>query len=238
MHRIMLVIILFSVALLGCDRQPGLHQVSSKHKPGQTGMERPIKKRRAPVLARMSKKTTSFSQVQSKLKWPRAIHKKVLSPNGKHLAVWDSKGIYIADATGKRITKMKINIVSIGENLDVSLAYNPQSTRLAILTKSSGGEPGICENDHLYWADVKSRKTWQIGRWEECIQGNGEAVVNRELMGWSTDGNSVQLQAEVWQGEGMPGADSIINKSMRNVSFDVRHPKTWKLNALASHLSW
>jgi hypothetical protein len=160
-----------------------------------------------------------------------------MSPNKKSLAVWDSKGIYLADATGKHATKLGTKPASVGEDQDISLTYNPQSTRLAILTKFSGGEPALCESDRLYWVDVNTRKMQSIGQWDDCTQGNGEAVVNRQLVGWSTDGNSIQMQAEVWQGEGMPAADSVTSQSMRSVSFDVTQPKTWNRGALASHTS-
>ncbi len=225
-------VVLVSVVLLGCGRQPHSSQVPAGHKAREEGTAVTAKDKAPSAPAKPS-------TVSSHFKWPRAIHKKVQSPDGKVWAVWDSKGVYLTDASGKHATKLPIRCESsVGsEHFDITAKYNRQSTRLAVFTTFSGGEPGICENDRLYWVDTKSRRTQQIGQWDECIQGNGEAVLNRELLGWSTDGKSIEMQAEVWQGEGMPAADSITSKSTRRVSFDVTRPKTWNRNALASQLS-
>jgi len=230
-YRLLSIPVLVTITLLGCGHQPYSSQVSAGREAREEGTA-------VTATDKPPSTPTKPSTVRSHLKWPRAIHKKVRSPDGKSWAVWDSTGVYLTDPSGKHATKLPIpRESSVGnEHFDITVKFNRQGTRLAVFTTFSGGEPGICEKDRLYWVDTKSRRTQQIGQWDECIQGNGEAVLNRELLGWSADGKSIEMQAEVWQGEGMPAADSVTSKSMRRVSFDVTRPKTWNRNALASRL--
>lgn len=174
------------------------------------------------------------------IKWPRPILEKAISPDGKTVAIWDAKGIYLTDASGKHIVRLRMEREAgiANEHFGVSFCYNRQSTRLAALTQLSGGEPNIAEIDRLYWVNVRRPKTSEVADWEESIQGNGVAIVNRELVGWSADGKSILMRAEVWEGEGMPGAESVRRRSTREICFDVTRPKTWNRDALASHLSW
>jgi len=231
-YRLLLSIpVLVTITLLGCGRQPDSSQSSVGSQARDEGTAVAVKDNAPSAPAKAS-------AVGSHLKWSRAIYEKVQSPDGKTWTVWDSTGVYLTDPSGKHATKLPIRCESsVGnEHFSMSAKYNRQSTRLAVFTTFSGGEPGICENDRLYWVDTKSRRTQQIGQWDECIQGNGEAVLNRELLGWSADGKSIEMQAEVWQAEGMPAADGATSKSMRRVSFDVTRPKTWNRDALASQL--
>jgi hypothetical protein len=175
---------------------------------------------------------------QAKLRWPRELLDEAPSPDAKYLAIWDAKGVYLTDSRGKHAVRLRVTqeIGLANQSFKVSFAFNPQSSRLAILTTCGYGEPGISELDRLYWLSVARPKTRRIAEWHEAVQGTGVAILGRELLGWSPDGDSIRMQAKVWEGEDMPGGGSVDNESTKSASFDVTRPRTWNTDALASHL--
>lgn len=245
MRRTIGVLLLVSLALIGCGREPRASRTSERRE-SQTSPTQSIAEPRQTAEDPVAEDTTASSRSEApaepSITWPRKIAKRVASPNGRSQAIWDARGVYLTDSRGQQVVRLRIEGESgiANEYFDITLRYNRQGTRLAVLTTSSGGEPGICQTDRLYWTNVKWPRARLVAEWHECIQGNGVAVVNRELLGWSIDGKSILTRAEAWQGEGMPGAESVTNKTRRCVSFDVTRPSSWGRDRelLTSHLSW
>lgn len=243
MRRAVFGLVCLTLLVTGCGRNSRVQQGHSRHDSTRTAAQRvsvqPVPLRDGVTYAEKPSPDAAEA-AQPKLKWPRPVLGKALSPDGKSLALWDAKGIYLTKPPGKRPVRLRIQREPgiANESFNVTFRYNRQSTRLAVLTQLSGGEPIGFENVRLYWVDVRRPKTHKMADWAERIQGNGVAIVGRELVGWSVDGNSIRMQADAWEGEGMPGAESVKNESTRSVSFDVTRPRTWNSDALASHLSW
>lgn len=138
--------------------------------------------------------------------WPRAIETAVVSPDGKVIAVYDGKGVFLTDVGGKQVRKAPITLFQklANEELNVAFAFRPDGKRIAILTTLNYGEPMGAFIERLWTADVATGKSTRLSEWEDRIQGSSPVTAERQIEGWTKDGKSIIVVGAVYGGEEMP----------------------------------
>lgn len=202
--------VIFAVLLCGCSRTATNTSAESGSKHNNT---RAAKQHSGQTQTQVD--TEQASDAKSRVlppdhpiykQWPRAIETAVLSPDGKAIAVYDGKGVFLTDAGGKQVRKVPITLFQklANEEINVAFAFRPDSKRIAVLTTLNYGEPMGAFIERLWTADVATGKSRRLSEWEDRIQGSSPVTAERQIEGWTKDGKSIVVVGTVYGGEEMP----------------------------------
>ena len=146
-------------------------------------------------LAAEAKRTPARSQ---QFRWPRKVITKAQSPNRKLVAIYDSTGYYLADASGEHAHKLAISVDWDREDTAVEFSFNRAGTLLAVMLGGWYGEPHIHSAVQLWSVDTRTRKAWKVAQYMDGLLGTNRVVeVGQKLGRWSKDGQSITVVAEV-----------------------------------------
>jgi len=139
-------------------------------------------------------------------KWRRPIESAAFSRDRKTAALYDGAGVYLIDAQGRRIRRIRIILFEklANEQLIVSFAFRPDSRRVAILTTLVYGEPMGAFIERLWTADVATGRARRLCAWADRVQGPGPITAERKLEGWTADKRSIIVSGVVFDGVEMP----------------------------------
>lgn len=133
------------------------------------------------------------------LKWPRPVISKARSSNGKIVAVYDRTGFYLADAVGQHRRKLSISLGDRGGSVtSITLSFNRAGTLLAVMARDWSGEPHVNYEGLLWSVETKTAAVRKVKEWGDSLLGAGWREVDHELSGWSSDGKSVKITADVY----------------------------------------
>lgn len=136
-------------------------------------------------------------------KWSRPIVAAVLSPDGKAVAIHDAAGVFLTDQKGGSVRKVRVTLLEnlVNEQIAVSLAFRPDSRRVAILTRLSYGEPMGAFIERLWTADVATGCSRCLSEWSGRFQGSGPIVAERRVDGWTSHGKSIAVSGVIYEGD-------------------------------------
>jgi len=205
--------VIFAVLLCGCSRTATSTNTTSDSASNEHNNTRIAKQHNGQTHTQVD--TRQASDAESRVlppdhpiykRWPQAIETAALSPDGKVIAVYDGKGVFLTDAEGKHVRKIPITLFQklANEEVSVAFAFRPDSRRIAILTTLNYGEPMGAFIERLWTADVATGKSRRLSEWEDRIQGSSPVTAERQIEGWTKDGKSIIVVGTVYGGEEMP----------------------------------
>lgn len=204
-----ILVVIFAVLLCGCSRTATT--TSTKNDSANNTTAAKQQNRQPQTQADTQQASSAESRVLPPdhpiyKRWPRAIETAVSSPDGKVIAVYDGKGVFLTDANGKHVRKVPITLFQklANEEVNVAFAFRPDSKRIAVLTTLNYGEPMGASIERLWTADAATGKSRRLSEWEDRIQGSSPVTAERQIEGWTKDGKSIIVVGTVYGGEEMP----------------------------------
>lgn len=208
-----ILVVLFAVLLCGCSRTATSTNTKSDSANSEHNSTRTAKQHDGQTHAQIANRQASDTGSRAlptdhsiHKRWPRAIETAVLSRDGKVIAVYDGRGVFLTDTNGKHVRKVPITLFQklANEEVSVAFAFRPDSKRVAVLTTLNYGEPMGAFIERLWTADVATGKSRRLSEWEDRIQGSSPVTAERQIEGWTGNGKSIIVVGTVYGGEEMP----------------------------------